>query len=148
MSMFNHPEKPLSYKDMSTIMFFQPAVAAVGMNENTCQKKGIPYKAACYANAFLPRAIAMRAVRGFVKLIATDEDNPKILGMRAAGPQVSSTVMSIALFMEQERGIQELLQTLFPHPTMSEGIQECVRLLLGQSVYKAHAFPDSLKTWR
>jgi dihydrolipoamide dehydrogenase len=147
LNMFGHPTRPLSYKDMSTIMFFQPAVAAVGMNEKACQKKKIPYKAAYYANSFLPRAIAMRAVKGFVKILITDEKEPKILGMRGAGPQVSSTVMAVALFMHQSKGIREMLHTLFPHPTMSEAIQECVRMLLGESVYKPHAFPESLKTW-
>jgi dihydrolipoamide dehydrogenase len=147
MSMFDQPKKPLSYKDMSTIMFFQPAVATVGMNEKMCRKKKVPYRAAYYANSFLPRAIAMRALNGFVKIIATDEKEPKILGMRAAGPQVSSTVMSVALFMQQRASIREMLSALYPHPTMSEAIQECVRMLLGESVFKPLVFPETLKIW-
>jgi dihydrolipoamide dehydrogenase len=147
LSMFGQSARPLSYTDMSTIMFFHPAVAAVGMNEKMCRKKKIPYRAAFYSNAFVPRAIAMRAVNGFVKILATEEPEPKILGMRGAGPQISSTVMAVALFMHQARGIREMLHTLYPHPTMSEAIEECVRMLLGESVYKPHAFPDSLKTW-
>jgi dihydrolipoamide dehydrogenase len=147
LSMFGRPTEPLSYKDMSTIMFFHPAVAAVGLNEKMCRKKKIPYKAAYYSNSLLPRAIAMRAVNGFVKILATDEEEPKILGMRGAGPQISSTVMAVALFMNRSGGIREMLNTLYPHPTMSEAIQECIRMLLGESLYKPHAFPDSLKTW-
>jgi len=147
LSMFGRPTTPLSYTDMSTIMFFRPAVAAVGLNETMCRKKKIPYRAAYYSNAFVPRAIAMRAISGFVKILATDEPEPKILGMRGAGPQISSTVMAVALFMHQARGVREMLNTLYPHPTMSEAIQECVRMLLGESVYKPYAFPDSLKTW-
>jgi len=147
MSMFDQKTKPLSYRDMSTIMFFHPAVAAVGMNEKACQKKEIPYRAAYYSNALLPRAIAMRAMSGFVKIIATDEEKPKLLGMRAAGPQVSSTVMAVALFMHQSANLYEMLNTLYPHPTMSEAIQECVRMLLGESVFKPHAFPEELRIW-
>jgi len=147
MSMFGQKTKPLSYKDMSTIMFFQPAVAAVGMNEKSCQKKEIPYRAAYYSNALLPRAIAMHAMSGFVKIIATDEEKPKLLGMRAAGPQVSSTVMAVALFMHQSASLHEMLNTLYPHPTMSEAIQECVRMFLDESVFKPHAFPKELKIW-
>ena len=60
---------------------------------------------AYYANALLSRAIAMRAMDGFVKIIATDEEHPKILGLRSAGPQVSSTIMSIALLMDREQRI-------------------------------------------
>ena len=145
--MFGSPSKPLSYRDMSTIMFFQPAVAAVGLSEKACRKKQIPYRAAYYANAFLPRAIAMRALNGFFKIIATDEDSPKILGMRAAGPQVSSTVMAISLAMHRSDSVKDMLESLYPHPTMSEAMQECMRMLIGESTFKPYAFPGRLRTW-
>jgi dihydrolipoamide dehydrogenase len=147
MSMFGRETKPLSYRDISTIMFFQPEVVAVGMNEKSCRKKKISYRAAFYSNALVARAIAMRAGNGFVKMIATDEEKPRLLGMRAAGPQASSTVMAVALFMQQSASLHEMLNTLYPHPTMSEAIQECVRMFLNKSVYKPAAFPEELKIW-
>jgi dihydrolipoamide dehydrogenase len=147
--MFGMPTTPLNYRNMSTIMFFNPAVAAVGMNERNCRAKQIPYRVATYANSLLSRAIAMRALNGFVKIIVSDNDEQQILGMRAAGPQVSTTIMSIALLMDQGTGVRDLLKSLYPHPTMTEGIQECLRLLTGKSVYKPNAFPDllNIRTW-
>lgn len=141
---------PLNYGNMSTVMFFYPAVAAVGLNEKTCRARNIPYRVAYYANAFVNRAIAMRATNGFVKIIVSDDDDQLILGMRASGPQVSNTIMSIAMLMDQHKGIKDVLKTVHPHPTMSEGIQECLRLLLGKSIYKDRAFPDDIKIrrWR
>lgn len=146
-TMFGEVSTPLSYKDMSTIMFFQPAVASVGMGEKTCRKKNIAYRAAYFSNAFLPRAIAMRAINGFVKIIATDEENPKILGMRAAGPQVSGMAMAVAFAMKRGEGVQEMLGSLYPHPTMSEALQECMRMLISGSTFKPYAFPGRLRTW-
>ena len=148
--MFHLPTQPLSFPNMSTVMFFYPAVAAVGLNEKTCRRKKIPYRVATYANALLPRAIAMRATSGFVKIIVSDDATQKILGMRAAGPQVSSTIMSIALLIDQDKNAMDVLGAMFPHPTMAEGIQECLRLLSGKSVHKPEAFPDLLKIrrWR
>lgn len=145
--MFGQPSTPLSYKEMSTIMFFQPAVASVGMGEKSCRKKNIPYRAAYFSNAFLPRAIAMRALTGFIKIIATDEDNPKILGMRAAGPQVSGMAMAVAFALRRGEGVHEMLASLYPHPTMSEALQECMRMLVSASTYKPIAFPGRLRTW-
>lgn len=147
--MFALPSWPLNYSNMSTVMFFYPAVSAVGLNEKACQKKKLPYRAATYSNALLPRAIAMRSTRGFVKIIISDDAEQKILGMRAAGPQVSNTIMSIALLMDQNKGIKDVLKSMYPHPTMSEGIQECLRLLLGKSIYKPQAFPEylSIRSW-
>jgi dihydrolipoamide dehydrogenase len=148
--MFNLFRWPLNYNNMSTVMFFYPAVAAVGLNEKACRRRNLPYRVATYSNALVPRAIAMRSTRGFVKIIISDDSNPKIIGMRAAGPQVSNTIMSIALLMDQEKGIKDVLKSMYPHPTMSEGIQECLRLLLGKSIYKPKAFPEylNIRSWR
>lgn len=147
--MFGEPQWPMSYRNMSTVMFFKPAVAAVGLNEKTCRKKKIPYRVGYYSNALLSRAIAMRSTSGFVKIIVSDGADPKILGMRAAGPQVSNTIMSIALLMDQDKGIRDMLKSVHPHPTMSEGIQDCLRLLLEKSIYKPNAFPDliHIRAW-
>ena len=94
-------------------------------------------------------AATMRALNGFVKIIVSDDDRQQILGMRAGGPQVSNTIMSITYLMDQSRGIPHVLKSVHPHPTMSEGIQECLRMLTGESIYKPQAFPQYLKmrTW-
>jgi len=141
---------PLNYGNMSTVMFFHPPVAAVGRNEKTCRQQGIPYRVAIYSNSLLSRALAMRSTSGFVKIIVSDDEDGKILGMRAAGPQVSNTIMSIAMLMDQDKGIRDVLKTVHPHPTMSEGIQECLRVLLNKSIYKPRAFPGliQIRQWR
>ncbi|MDJ0802288.1 MAG: NAD(P)/FAD-dependent oxidoreductase [Desulfobacterales bacterium] len=143
--MYGIDQWPLNYRNMSTVMFFKPAVAAVGLNEKTCQKKGIAYRVAYYANSLLPRAIAMRATKGFIKILVSDDDEQKVLGMRAAGPQASNTIMSIAFLMDQDKGIRDALKSVHPHPTMSEGIQDCLRVLLNKSIFKPHAFPNHIK---
>jgi dihydrolipoamide dehydrogenase len=144
-AMFGVSHRPLSYRNMSTVMFFKPTLAAVGLNEKDCQRRTIAYRVACLSLALLPRAIAMRATRGFVKIIAAADGGQKILGMRAAGPQASNTIMSVAMLIDQDRGIHDVLRSLYPHPTMSEAIQECLRLLAGTSIYKPEAFPDLLR---
>ncbi len=147
--MFTGHCDPFNYSNLSSVMFFYPAVGAVGLNERGCRNKKIPYRAATYPNALLSRAIAMRVGRGFVKIIVGDDDRQTILGMRAAGPQVSNTIMSIALLMDQGSGAIDVIKSMYPHPTMSEGIQECLRLLQGKSTFKPEAFPDliNLRRW-
>jgi len=148
-AMYGATKWPLNYSNMSTVMFFKPAVAAVGLNEQACRRKGIAYRVAVYSNALLSRAIAMRATDGFVKILVSDDEEERILGMRAAGPQASTTIMSIALLMDQQKGIKDVLKSVHPHPTMSESIQECLRVLLNKSIYKPYAFPRyiQIRTW-
>lgn len=141
------PMYPLDYSNMSTLMFFRPEVAAVGSNEKQLQTKGIPHKVAIYSNKLVNRAIAMRNTSGFVKIIIGDDF--RILGMRAAGPQASAFIVSVAHLINQGNSLQEVLRIFYPHPSISEGIQECLRLFTGKSIFKPEAFPDliSLREW-
>ena len=147
--MYGFVQHPLNYDNMSTVMFFRPAVAAVGLNEKGCRRKQIPYRVASYGNALVSRAIAMRATDGFSKILVSDDDRQRLLGMRAAGPMASNNIMTIALLMDHSPGLADALKTVHPHPTMSEGIQECLRVLLDKSIFKEKAFPELVKvrTW-
>jgi len=44
--------------------------------------------------------------------------------------------------------VLDVLQSIYPHPTITEAIEECLRMLLGKSVFKPHAFPDHLQIRR
>ena len=149
-AMYGRNQHPLRYHNMSTIMFFTPEVAAVGLNEQQCQEKKTAYRVAYYSNALLNRAIAMRHTTGFVKILISEDGQNRILGMRAAGPQASSTIMVIAHLMDQDKGVEEIMKSIHPHPSITEGIQECLRLLVNKSVYKPLVFPDSMhiRSWR
>lgn len=138
---------PLDYSNMSTLMFFRPEVAAVGINEKQAQKLKIPYRAAYYSNELVSRAIAMRNTNGFVKLIISNDGTEKILGMRAAGPQASALIVSVAHLINQGNSLQEAMKLVHPHPSISEGLQECMRVFKNKSIYKPRAFPESIKVW-
>ena len=140
---------PLRYRNMSTIMFFNPEISAIGLNEKECQKAKIPYKVVLYKHALVSRAIAMRDTEGFFKMVVTDEENPQVLGMRAAGPQSAASIMYIATLMDHNVSLGDIMKTVHPHPSMTEGIGECIRTLLGKSIFKPEAFPQyiSFKCW-
>ena len=89
----------------------------------------------------------MRQTEGFFKLIVSDDDEMKILGMRAAGYHASSAIQSIALLMYMDKGIDELAHMIHPHPSIVEGVQEAARMLLGKSIYKSAVFRDKLKCY-
>ena len=141
---------PLRYRNMSTIMFFNPEISAIGLNEKECQEEKIAYKVVFYKHTLVSRAIAMRDTGGFFKMIVSDEENPKVLGMRAAGPQSAASIMYIATLMDHNASLGEIMKTVHPHPSMTEGIQECIRILVGKSIFKPEAFPNmvSFKSWK
>jgi len=141
------PLFPLDYSNMSTLMFFRPEVAAVGMNEKQAQAKKIPYRAAYYSNELVNRALAMRNTSGFIKIIISNDGTERILGMRAAGPQASALIVSVAHLINQGNSLVDVMRVVHPHPSITEGIQECLRVFKNKSIYKPSAFPDYIKVW-
>lgn len=143
-------EKPLNYDNVSAIMFLDPEVAGVGLNEQQCRRQGLPYRVARIDYACLARAIAMRRTRGFFKVLVTDDDGMRILGMRAVGEHASSAIQAVALMMRMGTGIHELAELVHPHPSIIEGVQECARMLLNKSIFKSPVFGDKMQcyTWR
>ena len=142
---FGEPRRPIIYENVSTIMFLNPEVAGVGMNEQQAQKSGINYRVASFDFRCIPRAVAMRNTEGFFKILVTDDDDMKVLGMRAVGEHASSAIQAVALLIATNKGIEELAELIHPHPSIIEGIQECVRVLLGNSIFKPDIFQDYLE---
>lgn len=136
---FGGPVKPLLYENISTIMFFNPEVAGVGLNEIKAQAKNLSYRVALLDYSAITRAIAKRNTQGFIKLLVTDDDAMKVLGMRVVGIHASSAIQAVALLISMDKGIEELAECVHPHPSITEGIQECVRMLLGKSMMKPDA---------
>ena len=138
---FGSPRRRLVYENISTIMFLNPEVAGVGLNETQAKEKGLDYKVVTLDYSCIPRAIAKRNTQGFIKLMVTHEEPMKILGVKIIGNHASSAIQAIALLIFMDKGIEELSECVHPHPSITEGIQECVRMLLGKSMFK----PDALK---
>ena len=76
-------------------MFLNPEVAGVGMNEQQAQDSGVNYRVAIFDFCCIPRAVAMRNTEGFFKILVTDDEKMKVLGMRAVGEPVSYTHLTL-----------------------------------------------------
>jgi len=144
---FGNKKAKLSYDNVSTIMFTHPTVASVGMHELECREKNIPHRVVKIDYSLIARAIAMRKTEGFFKIVVTNDDEMKILGMRACGEHSSSAIQAVALLIKMNAGIEELAELVHPHPSIIEGIQECVRMLLNKSIFKASVFDDKMKCY-
>lgn len=136
--------RKLVYENISTIMFLNPEVAGVGLNEIAAREKGIDYKVVTLDYSCIPRAIAKRNTQGFIKLLVTNDDAMKILGLKIIGNHASSAMQAVALLISMNKGINELSECVHPHPSITEGIQECVRMLLGKSLFKPYALKGKL----
>jgi dihydrolipoamide dehydrogenase len=90
----------------------------------------------------------MRATDGFVKLLVTDDEDMRILGMRVLGAHASTTIEAVSLMIKQDCSVCDLAELLHPHPAVTDRVQECARMLLGTSIYKPQVFQSDLRLSR
>ena len=145
---YQHLDTSVSYDNICTIMFLNPEVAAVGLNEQQCIERGLSIKVVKLDFSCITRAIAMRKTQGFFKIIVIDDAEMKILGMRAIGEHASSAIQAIGLLIKMNESIEVLADLVHPHPSIIEGIQECVRMLMNKSIFKSAVFKDAMQCYR
>jgi len=142
---YGKPARPLIYENISTIMFLAPEIAGVGLNETKAKQLGINYKVVSMDYGCISRAIAMRNTQGFIKILVSNDDEMKILGMRVIGEHASSAIQAVALLISMDKGIEELTELIHPHPSIIEGIQECVRMLTNKSILKPSVLRHAMR---
>lgn len=138
--MFGLDPHPIRYEALSAIYFLKPEVASVGLNELQAKQRGIPYRVGVLHNRLISRNIAMRSTDGFIKLLASRDDPAKVLGLRVVGPEASSTIQGIAFLIDQGATLEDIDLCVHPHPAITEGVQECARIVLGRSIHKVDVF--------
>jgi len=80
---------------------------------------------------------------GFVKIVVADDGSWSLLGLRAAGEGARSALQVASILIGTRQHVQTLAAAPHPHPSVSEAVQECVRMVLGASLHKEHLTPDS-----
>ena len=73
----------------------------------------------------------------------------RVLGMRAVGEHASSAIQAVALTMHPGSGVRTLTKLVHPHPSITEGVQECARMFLNEHL-QIPVFGDKMRchTWR
>jgi dihydrolipoamide dehydrogenase len=71
---------------------------------------------------------------GLVEVVA-DKRYGEILGIHIVGDRACEMIGQGVLAIQQEMTLEELAQTTFPHPTLSESVAEAARDALGQAIY-------------
>lgn len=104
------------------VVFTDPQVAGVGMDEMEAEKNKIPYQISVLPLTEVPRSLAALDTRGFIKLIRNTETD-QLIGARIVAPEGSELTMEISLAIKYGIKVKELVSTLHPYLTLSEGIK-------------------------
>lgn len=128
------PPRSLVYENIPRCVFGCVEVASVGLTEKQAYERGYHVKSAI--SPFVPngKAVAMAENSGFVKLIA-DETTNKLLGAHMIGPCVTELIAGPATVIAFGGTVEQLSQTVYAHPTLSEAVLEGAHLLCGRAVH-------------
>jgi dihydrolipoamide dehydrogenase len=100
-----------------------PQIASIGLTEAQAREKGVPVKVGRFPFRVNGKAIAASETEGLVKTIF-DADTGALIGAHMIGAEVTEMIQGFALAMTLEATEAEIMATVFPHPTMSEAMQE------------------------
>ncbi|MDO5039906.1 dihydrolipoyl dehydrogenase [Clostridium sp.] len=126
--------KEISYDYVPNVIFTSPEIANVGLTERQCNEKNINIKISKFPFSANGKALTMGETRGFIKLIK-DIDENKIVGASVIGVDASTLISSLTLIIKNNISEDEIIETIFAHPTTSEVIHEAA---LGLSIGAIH----------
>ncbi|KDM91575.1 FAD-dependent oxidoreductase [Photobacterium galatheae] len=107
------------YRVLPAVTYTSPEVARVGINEKEAADQGIDVDVTCYGIDDLDRAIADGEDYGFIKVL-TPKGKDTILGATIVGNQAGELLAEWTLAMKYNLGLNKILGTVHPYPTMSE----------------------------
>jgi dihydrolipoamide dehydrogenase len=117
------------WKTIPAVIFTDPEIASVGMNEAQAKEAGIDVAVAKHPFTAIGRALTMGETDGLVKLVA-NRTSGVLLGAQMIGPEVSELIGEITHAIEMGALVEDVALTPHYHPTLSEGILEAAHKLL------------------
>jgi dihydrolipoamide dehydrogenase len=105
--------------------YCDPQVASVGMTEATAKAEKRDVKIGRFPFIGNGKAVALGDSDGMVKTIF-DAKTGELLGAHMVGPEVTELIQGFVIAMNLETTEEELMHTIFPHPTLSEAMKESV----------------------
>lgn len=117
-----------------SVVYTLPEVAMVGLTEEQAREKYDDIRIGRFNFSANGRALASSESVGFVKVIA-DNRYGEVLGVHIIGPTAAELITQASLIMEMEITVDEVVKTIYGHPTYSEAIFEAFADVLGEAVH-------------
>lgn len=128
------------YRVIPAVTYTYPELARVGLSENEAQQAQLDYQVTKYDIDDLDRAITDSETKGFVKVI-TAGNSDKILGVTIVASHAGELLAEYTLAMKYKLGLNKVLGTIHPYPTMSEAN----KYVAGN--WKRNNSPEKLLAW-
>ncbi|WP_045389803.1 dihydrolipoyl dehydrogenase [Falsirhodobacter sp. alg1] len=126
-----HPIKPGT---IAGCTYCSPQIASVGMTEAKAKEAGFDVKVGRFPFIGNGKAIALGEAEGMVKTVF-DAKTGELLGAHMVGAEVTELIQGYVIGRTLETTEEDLMNTVFPHPTLSEMMHESVLNAYGRTIH-------------
>jgi dihydrolipoamide dehydrogenase len=131
---FNHQPEPLDYGNVPGCTYCSPEIASVGLTEKQARDAGYEIKVGKFPLTAAGKASAAGHNEGFVKVIF-DAKYGEWLGTHMIGYNVTEMIAETVVARKLETTYHEVLDSIHPHPTMSENVKEAIEVAYGEPIH-------------
>ena len=125
---------PLNKARIAGCTYCHPQVASVGLSEATAKDSGRTVRVGRFPFVGNGKAVALGEADGLVKTVF-DADTGELLGAHMIGAEVTELIQGFVVAMGLETTEEELMHSVFPHPTLSEMMHESVLDAWGRAIH-------------
>jgi dihydrolipoamide dehydrogenase len=125
---------PVDYGNVPSCTYCRPQVASIGVSEAKAKENGREVTVGRFPFTASGKAVALGETEGFVKVVA-DGRTGEILGVHILGPEATEIIHEFAVGRTLEATLDEMIQTIHAHPTLSEAALEATLGALGHAIH-------------
>ncbi|CAM3245202.1 dihydrolipoyl dehydrogenase [Rhodothermus bifroesti] len=125
--------RPLNYNNIPGCTYCQPQIASVGYTEEKAREAGYDIKVGKFPFTASGKATALGHTEGFVKVIF-DAKYGEFLGCHIIGHDATELIAEAVAARTLETTFHEIIESIHPHPTLSEAIMEAARAAIGEPI--------------
>jgi dihydrolipoamide dehydrogenase len=131
---YNHQPEPLDYGNVPGCTYCSPEIASVGLTEKKAREQGHEVKVGKFPLSASGKASAAGHTEGFVKVIF-DAKYGEWLGTHMIGYNVTEIIAETVVARKLETTYHEVLNSIHPHPTISESIKDAIEVAYGEAIH-------------
>jgi len=115
--------RPINYDRVPGCTYCQPEVASVGLTESKARERGYDVKVGHFPIPVIAKSQILGAAEGMVKVVS-DARYDELLGVHLIGPHATELIAEACVALQMESTVEELINTMHAHPTVSESMHE------------------------
>jgi dihydrolipoamide dehydrogenase len=123
----------MDYSVVPSPIYTFPEIGFVGLTEAEAKEKYPEARVDRFPWTAIGKAVATAKTEGFTKVIVGKYG--EILGAHIIGPDATNLITEFSLAMRGELTVDEISETIHPHPTLSEGLREAVLAVQGRPIH-------------